>query len=199
MSIETPAKTQRRAKNDGNAATRPAETPSPRRQRATVTALVVLAVLAVCAAAKLAEPFIVPVVLGALASYSLKPLVEWLDRIHIPRALGAAVVLLVITGLVAGGVFLLRDDATSALAELPNAAHKIRLAAREQANGPAGPMSHVREAAAELNRAAAEATTGTPSPANAAVSPPPQPNAVERWLSEQSAKALRSEERRVGK
>jgi predicted PurR-regulated permease PerM len=189
MSIETPAKTQRRAKNDGNAATRPAETPSPRRQRATVTALVVLAVLAVCAAAKLAEPFIVPVVLGALASYSLKPLVEWLDRIHIPRALGAAVVLLVITGLVAGGVFLLRDDATSALAELPNAAHKIRLAAREQANGPAGPMSHVREAAAELNRAAAEATTGTPSPANAAT-PPPQPNAVERWLSEQSAKAL---------
>jgi predicted PurR-regulated permease PerM len=189
MSIETPAKTQRRAKNDGNAATRPAETPSPRRQRATVTALVVLAVLAVCAAAKLAEPFIVPVVLGALASYSLKPLVEWLDRIHIPRALGAAVVLLVITGLVAGGVFLLRDDATSALAELPNAAHKIRLAAREQANGPAGPMSHVREAAAELNRAAAEATTGTPSPANVAT-PPPQPNAVERWLSEQSAKAL---------
>ena len=189
MSIETPAKTQRRAKNDGNAATRPAETPSPRRQRATVTALVVLAVLAVCAAAKLAEPFIVPVVLGALASYSLKPLVEWLDHIHIPRALGAAVVLLVITGLVAGGVFLLRDDATSALAELPNAAHKIRLAAREQANGPAGPMSHVREAAAELNRAAAEATTGTPSPANVAT-PPPQPNAVERWLSEQSAKAL---------
>jgi len=50
-------------------------------------------------------------------------------------------------------------------------------------------MSHVREAAAELNRAAAEATTGTPSPANAAT-PPPQPNAVERWLSEQSAKAL---------
>jgi predicted PurR-regulated permease PerM len=161
----------------------------PRRQRATVTALIVLAAFAVCAAAKLAEPFIVPVVVGALASYSLKPMVEWLDRIHIPRAIGAAVVLLVITGLVGGGVFLLRDDATSALAELPNAAHKIRLAAREKASGPPGAMSHVREAAAELNRAAAEATTGAATPATAAA-PPPQPNAVERWLSEQSAKAL---------
>lgn len=190
MSIQTPAKTNRRAKNDADAAPGKApEAPLPRRQRATVTALIVLAVLAVCAAAKLAQPFIVPVIVGTLASYSLKPVVEWLDRIHIPRALGAAVVLLVITGLVAGGVFLLRDDAASALAELPNAAHKIRLAARENANGPAGPMSHVREAAAELNRAAAEATTGTPSPANAAT-PPPQPNAIERWLSEQSAKAL---------
>jgi len=190
VSIETPAKTHRRAKNGGNAASKALEAPLPRRQRATVTALIVLAVLAVCAAAKLAQPFIVPVIVGALASYSLKPMVEWLDHLHIPRALGAAVVLLVITGLVAGGVFLLRDDAAAALAELPNAAHKIRLAARENANAPAGPMSHVREAAAELNRAAAEATTGTPSPANAAVSPPPQPNAVERWLSEQSAKAL---------
>ena len=191
MSIDTPAKTQRRAKNDGNAASKAPEAPLPRRQRATVTALIVLAVIAVCAAAKLAQPFIVPVIVGALASYSLKPMVEWLDRIHIPRALGAAVVLLVITGLVAGGVFLLRDDAASALAELPNAAHKIRLAAREKATAPAGPMSHVREAAAELNRAAAEATTGAPSPANAATpAPAPQPNAVERWLSEQSAKAL---------
>ena len=189
MSIDTPAKTNRRAKGDGTAATKAAEPVLPRRQRATVTALIVLAVLAVCAAAKIAEPFIVPVVVGALASYSLKPMVEWLDRFHVPRALGAAVVLLMLTGLVSGGVFLLRDDAAAALAELPNAAHKIRLAARENANAPAGPMSHVREAAAELNRAAAEATTGAPTPP-AAAAPPPQPNAVERWLSAQSAKAL---------
>ena len=188
MSIETPAKT-RRAKNDGNAGPKTAEPALPRRQRATVTALIVLAALAVCAAARIAEPFIVPVVVGALASYSLKPMVEWLDRIHVPRALGAAVVLLMITGLVGGGVFLLRDDAASALAELPNAAHKIRLAARENASGPAGPMTHVREAAAELNRAAAEAATGAATPAPAAAAPS-QPNAVERWLSEQSAKAL---------
>ena len=165
---------------------KPPDTP-PRRQRSALTALIVLAVLAVCAAAKIAAPFLVPVVVGMLASYSLKPLVSQLERWRVPRALGAAVVLLVLTAAVGGGVFLLRDDATAALAELPNAARKIRLAAHETAREPSGPMGHVREAAKELNRAAAEAATGTAPP-----SPPPAsaPSQAEKWLSEQSAKAL---------
>src|SRR4029079_12245143 len=41
----------------------------------------------------------------------------------------------------------------------------------------------------DLSRGAAWARSGSPWPATAAT-PPPQPNAVERWLSEQSAKAL---------
>jgi predicted PurR-regulated permease PerM len=159
----------------------------PRRQRSALTALIVLAVLAVCAAAKIAAPFLVPVVVGMLASYSLKPLVSQLERVRVPRALGAAVVLLVLTAAVAGGVFLLRDDATSALAELPNAARKIRLAAHDTARQPAGPMGHVREAAKELNQAAAEAATGAPIPTPP---PPSAPSQAEKWLSEQSAKAL---------
>src|SRR6185312_12393504 len=54
-----------------------------------------------------------------------------------------------------------------------------------------GPMGHVREAAAELNRAAAEAANGGRAPtANATPPPPAQPNALQRWLSAQSAKAL---------
>ena len=162
--------------------------PLPRRQRAASTAVIVLAVLAVCAAAKIAAPFLVPVVVGTLASYSLKPLVVTLERIHIHRALGSAVVLLVLTGLVMGGVFLLRDDATSALAELPNAARKIRLAAHRSAQEPAGPVKHVREAAAELNAAAAEAASGGAPVRRPAVAP--EPTQLQKWMSEQSAKAL---------
>jgi predicted PurR-regulated permease PerM len=95
--------------------------------------------------------------------------------------------LLVLTAAIGGGVFLLRDDAASALAELPNAARKIRLAAHETAQEPAGPMGHVRQAAAELNRAAAEAAIGTAAP----VAPPPSaPSQLQKWLSDQSAKAL---------
>jgi predicted PurR-regulated permease PerM len=168
---------------------KPPEPVLPRRQRATVTALIVIAVLALCAAAKLAAAFLIPVVVGMLASYSLKPMVAALERLHIHRALGAAIVLLVIAGLVGGGVFLLRDDATSALAELPNAAHKIRLAARDQAGQQDGPMGHVRAAAQELNRAAAEATGGATAASPAPV-PPPAPTELQRWLSDQSAKAL---------
>ncbi|HEX6136318.1 MAG TPA: AI-2E family transporter [Casimicrobiaceae bacterium] len=159
----------------------------PRRQRAAITAVIVLAVLAVCAAARVAAPFLIPVVVGVLASYSLKPLVATLERVHIHRSLGAAVVLIVLAGLVSGGVFLLRDDAAAALAELPNAARKIRIAAHETARGPDGPMGHVRAAAAELNRAAAEAASGGSPPVQA---PPPAPTALEKWLSEQSSNAF---------
>ncbi len=147
-----------------------------------------LAFLALCTAAKIAAPFLIPVVVGVLASYSLKPLVAWLERWHLHRAIGSAVVLLVMTALVAGGIFLLRDDASVALAELPNAARKIRMAAHENARQSEGPMGHVRAAAAELNRAAAEAATGGNVPAASA--PPPAPNELQKWFSEQSSKAL---------
>lgn len=167
-----------------------AETALPvRRPRAVSTALVILAVLAVCAAAKIASPFLIPVVVGILASYSLRPMVTALERIHIHRALGAAIVLLLLSGVVAGAVLLLRDDANSALAELPDAARKIRLAAHRSAQAPAGPVKHVREAAAELNAAAAEATSGG-APRAAAAPPPAAPSAFQVWISAQSAKAL---------
>ncbi|HJU23118.1 MAG TPA: AI-2E family transporter [Casimicrobiaceae bacterium] len=161
----------------------------PRRQRATVTALIILATLAVCAAAKVAAPFLIPVVVGTLASYSLKPLVNGLERIHVPRAIGSAIVLLVIAAIIGGGIFLLRDDATSALAALPEAAHKIRIAARASSEEPTGPVGHVRAAAAELNRAAAEAT-GAPAPPTASPAPPAAPSAIQQWVSEESAKFL---------
>jgi predicted PurR-regulated permease PerM len=170
-------------------ATRTDEAVVVRRRRPAETALVVLAILAVIAAAKIAEPFIVPVIVGTLLSYSLKPLVAMLERVHIHRVIGAAVVLTLLGAVIAGGVFLLRDDANAALAELPNAARKVRMAARENAQKPEGPIGHVRAAAEELNRAAAEATSGgkTTAPAPA---PAPQPTQIQRWITEQSSKAL---------
>ena len=164
------------------------ETPSPRRQRSALTALIVLAVFAIIAAAKIAETFLIPVVVGILASYALEPLVAWLARMHIHRAIGSLVVLVLITGAVMGGFLLLRDDATAALADLPNAARKLRLAAQQSAQQPEGAMGHVRAAAEELNRAAAAATSakGTPAPAPA----PAAPSQMQKWLGDQSAKAL---------
>ena len=160
-----------------------------RRRRPAETALVVLAILAVIAAAKIAEAFLVPVIVGILLSYSLKPLVAALERLHIHRAIGSAIVLTLLGGVIAGGVMLLRDDANAALAELPNAARKVRMAARESAQKPEGPMGHVRAAAEELNRAATEAASGGKATAPAPA-PAPQPTQIQRWISEQSSKAL---------
>jgi predicted PurR-regulated permease PerM len=130
----------------------------------------------------------VPVVAGTMLSYALEPLVRMLERIHIHRIIGAVLVLVLAVVAVAGSAFLLRADATALIADLPDAARKVRLAAHEQKQGPKGPMDHVRDAAAELNRAAAEAAGGTPAPQVPA--PPTLATDLQKWITDQSAKAL---------
>lgn len=164
------------------------DAPVPRKWPAGERALVVLAVLAVIGAAKITEPFIVPVVAGTMLSYALEPMVRALERIHIHRVIGAAIVLVLALLAVGASGFLLRADATALIAELPDAARKVRMAAHEH-KGPDGPIDHVRAAAAELNKAAAEATGATAPPA-AIQQPPTIATDLQRWVTDQSAKAL---------
>jgi predicted PurR-regulated permease PerM len=161
-----------------------------RLSRAGEVALVALALLAAIAVAKLAAPFLIPLTAGILIAYALKPLVSVLERLHIHRAVGAALVLAALTSLLVGGIIWVRDDAAEALAELPNAARRLRIAAHETAALPTNPIGHVREAAVELNRAAAEAVGNAPREAAGARMPAPiaGPSEVQTWGSEQSSK-----------
>ena len=52
----------------------------------------ILAALAVVAALYLARGFFVPLLIGILASYTLHPLVDWLQACRVPRVIGAALV-----------------------------------------------------------------------------------------------------------
>src|SRR4051812_37589046 len=122
--------------------------------RSAEIALVVLAVLATIAVAKWAQAFLIPLTAGILIAYALKPVVSALERWHIHRVVGAILVLAALTGVIVGGVALIRDDAIAALSELPSAAKKLRVAAQESARGPRNPLNYLREAAAELSRAA---------------------------------------------
>ncbi|HVO90374.1 MAG TPA: AI-2E family transporter [Casimicrobiaceae bacterium] len=168
-----------RGEDDQQLRTRP-------RVRPGQAALIVLAVLAVIGAAKIGAAFLIPLVVGILISYALEPIVRALHRLHIPRAIAAGIVLLLVAGGFAGAGFFLREDAAQALAQLPEAARKLRIAAQQSARMPS-PMGHVREAAAELNKAASEAT-GTP--------PPPAPPVIsgtsrlQAWIAEQSGNVL---------
>src|SRR4030095_1790948 len=146
-------------------------------------AVIVLAVIAVIAAARVAMTFLVPVVAGILLSYTLRPLVSALERVRVPRIVGASLVIAVLVGSVSASVYGIRDELNDALAKLPVAARKLRLAANEAARGSPGPMSTVRAAAAELDRAAAEAT-GKPA------AEPPRATQVQTLIAEQSGNVL---------
>ena len=113
-----------------------------------------------------ARDVFVPLLMGVLFCYALAPLVDRVERIGLPRALAAALVVFsLVGGLVATG-YALADQANSLIASLPDAAHKLRdtlheLAPRTKDNK----IAQVQKAAAQLEQAAAEsASAAKPTP-----------------------------------
>jgi predicted PurR-regulated permease PerM len=109
---------------------------------------------------KYAEDVIVPVLLGLILSYSLRPFVEWLQRrLFIPRPLAAAVLLVALFGGVGAGLWNLRADAAAVASELPKAARMIREFVGTAKSGSPGLLSDIRRAAREIDQASVALST----------------------------------------
>jgi predicted PurR-regulated permease PerM len=121
-------------------------------------ALVVLAVLAALATLRWASAFFIPLMLGFMFSYALSPVVNALQRLRIPRAISAAVLILGILGAAVGSVYSFSDDANQLIDSLPMAAQKLRDSMRTRSGRAATPLGTVQKAAAQLEQAAAEAS-----------------------------------------
>ena len=124
-------------------------------------ALTVLAVAVTIYILHWAQEAFVPIVLSVLISYALEPVVTWIMRARVPRPAAAALVVAMVTGLLAFGAYSLSDDATAVIARVPEAAQKLRqIIARE--NETQGAIQQVQKAAEELEKTADEAA---PTPA----------------------------------
>jgi predicted PurR-regulated permease PerM len=124
-------------------------------------ALTVLAVLAVVLILQYAQSVLIPIVVGILISYGLAPFVGALQRLRVPRAIGAAVAVTTVVGAIGIGVYTLSDQAMAIVADVPQAAHRIRERVRDHRHSPGGAMEKVEEAAQEIDRAAQEASAPT--------------------------------------
>jgi predicted PurR-regulated permease PerM len=131
-------------------------------------ALTVLAGLAIVLALQYAQAMIIPIVLAVLISYALEPVVAWMARRHVPRPLGAAVVLLALTTSSGWMLYSLRSEATAILEQLPRAARRLREIVENDRPTAASAIQQVQKAATELERAASAATA------------PPPPSGVQR-------------------
>ena len=116
----------------------------------------VLAVLATVYVLKWASAVFIPVLLGLMISYALSPIVTRLHRWRVPRALGAAALLIGILVGTGSLLYSLSDDAVSLIESLPDAAQKLRVSLEKPRQAPPGTIDNVQKAATELERVAEE-------------------------------------------
>jgi predicted PurR-regulated permease PerM len=148
-------------------------------------AVSMLAVVALVAALYLARAFFVPLLLGILASYALHPLVNWLEDCRVPRSIGAALVLAAMVGGITWIGFSVSGDAEALIEKLPEAARKLRQDLSTARSGAPTALQNMREAAKELEGAAADA--GNKPRARAAASQAAEPTWLRDYTLSQSA------------
>jgi predicted PurR-regulated permease PerM len=125
-------------------------------------ALSVLAGLAIVLVLQYAQAMIIPIVLAVLISYALEPVVAWIERRHVPRGIGAAIVLLTVVAASGWVLYGLRSQASAIVEQLPLAARRLRHMVENDRATATTAIQQVQKAAIELEKAA-----------NAAAAPPP--------------------------
>jgi predicted PurR-regulated permease PerM len=125
-------------------------------------ALVVLATLASVFMLRWASAVFIPVLVGLLFSYALSPVVDWLQLRRIPRAVSAALLILIILLGFGATAYSLSDDASKLVESLPVAVKKLRDTINTQTGKLDNPLATVQKAASQLQQAAEETTRAEP-------------------------------------
>ncbi len=120
-------------------------------------ALGILATVAVVFVLEWAQSFVISLMLGVFFSYTLNPLVGWLERIRIPRVLGAVIVLAAVVCAVVLGVYSLRGQIQTIFEQVPEAASKVSAGLAGLRRGRPGNMQRMQIAARQIEEAASQA------------------------------------------
>ncbi len=131
-------------------------------------ALVVVAVIASAFALQWAKAVFIPLLLGIMFSYALTPVVDRLERWHLPRALGAGVLLAAIVSGLGWGAWSISDDANALIETLPEVAQKLRRSMQKPGPNSGSTIEKVQQAAAEIEKATEESPAPASSPASGA-------------------------------
>jgi predicted PurR-regulated permease PerM len=96
------------------------------------------------------QALLVPLAFGLLLFYALDPAVDAMERIKIPRWIGAALALGLTMGTITFGAYALQDEAMTVINQLPAGARRIAALAERQPRAVPGPLEKVEQAAEEL-------------------------------------------------
>jgi predicted PurR-regulated permease PerM len=118
-------------------------------------ALTVIATVAFVWALQWSQKFFVPLLLGVFIAYTLSPVVQWLERWHIKRAIGATLVTVAILAVMAGVLYRVQGEILNIVDELPTITHKITKLMTDNASGQPSTIQQMQAAASEIERATA--------------------------------------------
>jgi predicted PurR-regulated permease PerM len=128
----------------------------------------IIAIVAVLYVLRSASQLLIPIVIAALISYALEPVVAWLARHRVPRLAGTSVVLAALLVLAGWGVYSLKDNVQRAFEALP----KVVQRAQELLDGSgAGVAATLQQAADEFQNAGTAGREGNAPKAPAAQLP----------------------------
>ena len=162
------------------AATSKATKPEPKLEEVSASvvnvknlSLAIMATLVSIAALRLGSGIFVPLMMGVVLSYALTPVVDRLVKWHVPRSLGAAIVVFGLCGALGWLGYRYADDARALIDSLPEAAEKLARSMASDTGGPNQPsaLEKVEMAAVKLQNATAvdNGAAASLTPASAAV------------------------------
>jgi predicted PurR-regulated permease PerM len=131
--------------------------PSPRN-----LALYVIATVALLYVLDWAESLIISLLLGILLAYTLDPLVAWLGKLKVPRALGATVVMVLVVWGILFGAYSLSGQIQSIISQMPEAASKLSTGLLRMHKDTLGNFQKMQKAATTVEKATSK-VTGAPS------------------------------------
>lgn len=124
--------------------------------------LILLTVFAVIFVLDWAQAVFIPLIFGVMISYALSPLVNVLHSMHIPRAVGAGLLLLLILSGLGTLAYSLSDETASIIKTLPQSAQKFRQTLKKEWRPSSGAIRNVQKAATQIEHAASDAVVIPP-------------------------------------
>jgi predicted PurR-regulated permease PerM len=137
------------------------ETPLPPPRPSTI-ALTLIALILGLFAIRAGAAFFIPLLLSLFLNYALSPVVTRLTSWGVPRALGAALVILAFSAAIAGAIYRVGSDAGDVIQEIPSAVQRLRIALTHAKQDHTGTLEHVQRTASELQKLAEAASPTIP-------------------------------------
>jgi predicted PurR-regulated permease PerM len=115
----------------------------------------ILATVAFVFALQAAQKFLVPLLLGIFIAYTLSPVVAWLERHHVKRAIGATLVTIAILAGIGLTLQRVQGQFFNIIDELPTLTHKVTKLITDASDGQPSTIQQMQRAASELEQATA--------------------------------------------